>query len=751
MCGMCRVLGSRAPLLLLLMMTACILLGHRIQIRSANPNNNPYIANVWPECPLGGLREIRYCYANEESETQLKFVVEEAISRYLDPVRADSLAISTTAGNSQTRVGYVPQGGKSMRLQYTVGEPADKYWWDMRIKTAMHEIGHSIGLVHEHQKTGVSNIVNPISPAIVFAIERMPGYEEALRAVTAADVADVPVFRGLPPASRLRVLSVTLLCKYWAEVVQWVPITPQQINHYGWTHAGPLDERSIMLYDATSYDNLDPNTGYPIPALPSPWAAFKPRKVIAGTHTVTVRPAPTIPPDYKYEDLRRKSGNGNGSNLLFRLGADMVIGDGNDDWPEQLRRAFRERYQYYIAQTSHERPHQVMHSKLTRVLIALALVFFTSVALLGQRSLPDSALLTHRDIAHVEDLTDKHNETKRSISLYDAPHRALFEANPRYNSDAVATIWPSCSPYGGGAGILPYCYVDEESETRLTWIVEQAIARWHEATDALNIDGEAPNAPIHLVIENMPGFDETMRDVAADYREPAFANLNPRQRMVHLFRDPDLAKKYWAPHWRRIMSWIPYTEDERRRAGLDISPQYDILSIMNHNGLHYIPGVGTARKGPTSMYNGAKLVPFATLGWYPPISPQNPTPPNDHLVWVGGNPNPGIAAISALDRARLHVLYPPSDLRHPMARTAPQNQSTDYTPAFRPVAVTMGTNTVTVRPAGPIPTGNDYFAAMGRMWQDPDKIYGLGMFGGPDTPGMVSTISNDSLLRGTGD
>ncbi|OQO15146.1 hypothetical protein B0A48_00528 [Cryoendolithus antarcticus] len=600
--------------------------------------------------------------------------------RHLDPVRADSLAISTTAGISQTRVGYVPQGGKSMRLQYFVGDPADKYWWDMRIETAMHGIGHSIGLVHEHQRTGVSNIVNPISPAIVFAIERMPGYEEALRAVTAADVADVPEFRGLPPAFRLRVLSVTLLCKYWAGV-QWVPITPQQINHYGWTHAGPLDERSIMLYDATSYDNLDPNTGYPIPRL---------------------------------------------SSCAERFESDTNI-------------------------TSHERPHQVMHSKLTRVLIALALVFFTSVALLGQRSLPDSALLTHRDIAHVEDLTDEHNETKRSISLYDAPHRALFEANPRYNSDAVATIWPSCSPYGGGARILPYCYVDEESETRLSWIVEQAIARWHEATDALNIDGEAPNAPIHLAIENMPGFDETMRDVAADYREPAFANLNPRQRMVRLFRDPDLAKKYWAPHWRRIMSWIPYTEDERRRAGLDISPQYDILSIMNHNGLHYIPGVGTARKGSTSMYNGAKLVPFATLGWYPPISPQNPTPPNDHLVWVGGNPNPGIAAISALDRARLHVLYPPSDLRHPMARTAPQNQSTGYTPAFRPVAVTMGTNTVTVRPAGPIPTGNDYFAAMGRMWQDLDKIYGLGMFGGPDTPGMVSTISNDSLLRGTGD
>ncbi|KAK6442021.1 hypothetical protein LTR95_001733 [Oleoguttula sp. CCFEE 5521] len=99
-----------------------------------------------------------------------------------------------------------------MRLQYFVGDPADSYWWDMRIKTAMHEFGHAIGLVHEHQRTGVSNIVNPINPAIVFAIERMPGYEEALRAVTAADVADVPGFRGLPPASRLEVVSVTLLC-----------------------------------------------------------------------------------------------------------------------------------------------------------------------------------------------------------------------------------------------------------------------------------------------------------------------------------------------------------------------------------------------------------------------------------------------------------------------------------------------------------------------------------------------------------
>ncbi|KAK6413031.1 hypothetical protein LTR95_017897 [Oleoguttula sp. CCFEE 5521] len=213
----------------------------------------------------------------------------------------------------------------------------------------------------------------------------------------------------------------------------------------------------------------------------------------------------------------------------------------------------------------------------------------------------------------------------------------------------------------------------------------------HQRPGAVNVNGEAPNAPIRLAIENIPGYQETAVDIL-QAPEPAFTNMNVRQRMLHL---------------------VPRVEGR--------------LSI------------------------GYRMIPFASLSQYPPLGPDNQKPPNNHLVWVGGNPSPAIGGISELDMARLYVMYPPSDLHQPVARGVAADNATGYRPAFRPVRVTMGNSTVTVRPAGPIPTGNDCAAAMGPMWQDPNKILGLGMFGGPYAPGSLSKVSNDVMLRGAAD
>ncbi|KAK6431882.1 hypothetical protein LTR95_011955 [Oleoguttula sp. CCFEE 5521] len=106
-----------------------------------------------------------------------------------------------------------------MKLQLSGGEPEDETLWHIRVMAATHEFGHAIGLVHEHQRPGYNNIINPTSPAVNFAIDRIPGYQEALRAVTAADGAVVPEFRGLSPAARLKVLYGILL---WFYGVPWL-------------------------------------------------------------------------------------------------------------------------------------------------------------------------------------------------------------------------------------------------------------------------------------------------------------------------------------------------------------------------------------------------------------------------------------------------------------------------------------------------------------------------------------------------
>ncbi|OQO14060.1 hypothetical protein B0A48_00936 [Cryoendolithus antarcticus] len=248
--------------------------------------------------------------------------------------------------------------------------------------------------------------------------------------------------------------------------------------------------------------------------------------------------------------------------------------------------------------------------------------------------------------------------------------------------------------------------------------------------DVYDIDN--PNdAGINIALNRMPGYKETWdvvkkTPVREDFpgSEEVFRGLSPTERMVVVFKDWNLAAKYWEPHWPGVIQWTPTSANDARNYGHVQDTYYDTLSIMNLNSVYNMRYVGRA---------GVDVIPFATLGVHPKIGPGNSNPPNQHLVWIGGHPNPRVARMSDTDVARVRAMYPLEGAGVVVPRSTSSNRSATYVykPAFKPRLVIMGTTTITVRPAPPIPSGNDYESYLGPAFNDPTKTMGLGVLGGP--------------------
>ncbi|OQO14057.1 hypothetical protein B0A48_00933 [Cryoendolithus antarcticus] len=302
----------------------------------------------------------------------------------------------------------------------------------------------------------------------------------------------------------------------------------------------------------------------------------------------------------------------------------------------------------------------------------------------------------------------------------------------------------------------PAFAVPDDHHLRETWVVAvthefgHAIGFQHEHQRPNVIYVDDPSISIvKVTIDRLPGYEINRRIVAGVYPrkdEPAFEGLNTEQRMKLLLKRRDLAWKYWAPQWRRIMAWIPMTFDDLYNGGFSQNEfHYDKYSIMNHNSLAF---------AKNSNGDGFDLAPFATLAGNPPVGPGNLVPPLDHLIWVGGSPDPALAGISKNDVLRLRKLYPPPNLAAPQPhqRSTASNGTEAYEPAFRPCLVMVGSSTVTVRPAPPIPTGNDYRAYLGPTFKHPEKMYGLGIFGGPERQiALPKTGGNATLTQASVD
>ncbi|OQN96656.1 hypothetical protein B0A48_17296 [Cryoendolithus antarcticus] len=229
-----------------------------------------------------------------------------------------------------------------------------------------HELGHAIGLAHEHQRPGVYDVFNPNSPYLILNIEHLPGYAEAKTKVAAAW--DEIAFRGLSQDERLKAVlrDKNLGLKYWdSSVSSYREIQKQEMTERGLIETPSFDYDSVMLYTSAlemwegttlgdpktqllnarastiNYDgtekyswiwrggSTDPRLGsvsegdiarvrkmYPLPPGSAPPArrdaaanttlAFKPFKLIVGNVTTTIRPAPLQTPVYEGSDEAKK-------------------------------------------------------------------------------------------------------------------------------------------------------------------------------------------------------------------------------------------------------------------------------------------------------------------------------------------------------------------------------------------------------------------------------------------------------------
>ncbi|OQO15148.1 hypothetical protein B0A48_00530 [Cryoendolithus antarcticus] len=275
----------------------------------------------------------------------------------------------------------------------------------------------------------------------------------------------------------------------------------------------------------------------------------------------------------------------------------------------------------------------------------------------------------------------------------------------------------------------PGFVLHDDHHLRETWVVAvtpgfgHAIGFQHEHQRPNVIYVDDPSISIvKVTIDRLPGYEITRRLVGgvkpqAD-NQPAFVGLNTEQRMKLLLKRRDLAWKYWAPQWRRIMAWIPMTFNDLYNGGISQDEfHYDRYSIMNHNSLAF----ATRANG-----DGFELAPFATLAANPPVGPGSLVPPPDYLIWVEGSPDPKLAGMFKNDILRLRKLYPPPTLAGAnLTNVAPHRMARKHTSQRSGLVAYL-------RP----------------KFKHPEKMYGLGMFGGPERQlALPKTGGNATLTK----
>ncbi|KAK5121987.1 hypothetical protein LTR85_004559 [Meristemomyces frigidus] len=752
---------------------------------------NPGPAYVWPTLgeidpgcgkyhagsPDAHLRPIRFCYATQATATRLFSLMSHAIARWGPAMQYSTMRIQHDTGCdtnycicgahtrfdalvitdglvggvgeralTDTTVGYNPDpaGKNLMNFGQLLEEPSTAPVTLIQVVTLVHELGHAIGLMHEHQRPDAVSHgwLEPIR------YQNLVGYGAAMQNPALMRDNNPAFHPGMSASDRMQVV-----CQNWQLAQTYFPIATQWMSGDLAVPGRVLFQQS-PFYDYSSMMHYSSHTGSPPNGL-----------------NVLLRGAGTLRPG---QDQRVYMGGAQtfGQKAISAMDVARVA----QLYPlnDQLTRAAAA-----LEGSGGWRQMDVMVEGWTTTVYPAASLLFLLGSILPHMStatqdytnnrrldepiqappfpwMNDSLTLLDPEDQIFIDETNA-NLSKRWMSIPLAVPQGNY-ANIRRPWPTMASVYPGCanSPIAHEHW-LRYCFVDERSANTLLLVVVHAIARWwpasmysllkiqpdwgcrgdyrcvcgpYTAPDALRIqDGRTANGQTEFITLTGIGYAPAGRytNGAVWYRNRmVFSWLNPNgydaasggtistdpfiEEVImmthelgypHAVQNPALMADTSFPRgmgavdrMTRVCNSEPLAQKYFSPA-LDFmslaartydysylvsSPQYDYKSIMHYSS-------DDASNAPP--HQGFALVKHPARVPSPPAG-QEP----DYKIWMGGRQRMDERAISNLDVARVAGLYPLSQRATQAAQNLEANGGWRAVPFVIP-----GFFTTTVYPA----------------------------------------------------